>query len=124
MRIYALAIFSVFLSALAQTAFKFGMSQPSAQHAVASIGQRPLQSLFAILTNPGVLGGLSLYGTSAVLWLLVLARLDLSAAYPMVALGLILTMLAGVFMFGEPLSAARLGGTLLICVGVVMVARS
>jgi multidrug transporter EmrE-like cation transporter len=125
MRIYALAVFSVLLSALAQTAFKFGMSRPGAQQAATvSMGEQPLKALFVILTNPAVVGGLVLYAASAMLWLLVLARLDLSVAYPMVALGFILTMLAGVLLFGESLSAARLGGTLLICVGVTLVARS
>ena len=74
--------------------------------------------------NPFVVGGLALYALGAVVWLAVLAKVDVSAAYPFVGLGFILTMVMGYWFFGEPLSTNRVLGTLLIVSGVVLVARS
>ena len=42
-----------------------------------------------------MVAGLALYGLGAMVWLYVLARLPLSAAYPFVGLGFILTMVLG-----------------------------
>jgi len=38
--------------------------------------------LIAVLSNPRILIGLCCYGLGAILWILVLTRLDLSYAYP------------------------------------------
>jgi len=59
-----------------------------------------------------------------VVWLLVLARVPVSQAYPFVGLGFVLVMLLGWALQGDVISPARLLGTLLISVGVVLVARS
>ncbi|HEY0941144.1 MAG TPA: SMR family transporter [Steroidobacter sp.] len=125
LRMLALAIVSVALSALAQMAFKWGMSQAAVQHAVAaSSSARWMQTLLPIVTSPAIIAGFALYAGSALLWLFVLARLDLSVAYPFVGLGFILTMLAGALLFHEPVTTTRIAGTLLVCVGVWLVARS
>jgi multidrug transporter EmrE-like cation transporter len=72
--------------------------------------------------NAAVVVGFVLYGASACVWLLVLARVNLSVAYPFVGLGFIATMLLGAFFLGEPLTVWRVIGTLLIALGVVLVA--
>ena len=64
------------------------------------------------------------YALGAVVWLLVLARLPLSAAYPFVGLGFVLTMAIGLFALGEQLTPGRIAGTILIAAGCVLVARS
>jgi multidrug transporter EmrE-like cation transporter len=65
-----------------------------------------------------------LYGAGAVLWLLVLARADLSYAYPLISLGFVVAAVFAHFVMGESLSTARIVGILLICGGVVAIARS
>jgi multidrug transporter EmrE-like cation transporter len=67
---------------------------------------------------------LLIYFLSAGVWLFVLARVDVSLAYPFVGLGFILTMLLGWGMRGEILSVHRVAGTALIVAGVVLLARS
>jgi multidrug transporter EmrE-like cation transporter len=111
-----LALLCVALSAAAQLAMKTGMS--SAAPAGTGLGQAYGQAL----TSPWVWGGLALYGLSAVLWLWVLSRLDVSLAYPLVSLGFVLTMWAGVFWLGEPWSWQRLAGAGLIVAGVLVLA--
>jgi multidrug transporter EmrE-like cation transporter len=121
LRLFLLILASVSLSAFAQIALKMGMSTPSVLAAMHS--GPPLTWFVPVATNTRVLGGLTLYFLSAALWLLVLSRLPVSAAYPFVGLGFVLTMLFGWLALGEPLGASRIGGTALVAIGVVLIAR-
>ncbi len=118
----ALVLFSVSLSALAQLLLKLGMSGSAVTQALRD--GPPLQAAWTIARDLPVLGGLSLYFASAAVWLLVLARLPLSVAYPFVGLGFILTMLLGWLVLGDNLNASRVAGTVLVTLGVVLIARS
>src|SRR5690606_29088520 len=122
MKIVALILTSVSLSALAQLVLKFGMSGARVQQVLA--GDSLAASLAAVATDGRVLLGLFLYGVGAILWLWVLARTDLSFAYPFVGLGFVLTMLFGFVFLGEPVGLAGVAGTVLIVGGVVLVSQS
>lgn len=119
--VYPLILLSVVISAFAQIALKAGMASASVQRALTA-GTK-LTTLFDIAFNPFVMLGLFLYFSSAAVWLLVLARVQVSFAYPFVALGFVLTALLGRFFFQDSFSAAKIIGTLLIMVGVVVLAR-
>jgi len=54
----------------------------------------------------------------------VLARSDVSYAYPFVSLGFVFTSLYAFVALHEPLQAGRVGGIALIVLGVFFVARS
>jgi len=110
-----LILSSVAMSACAQLLLKMGVGAARAQGATSAL---------AYLLSPWVVAGLALYGLGAVVWLSVLARLPLSAAYPFVGLGFILTMALGVLALGETLNPMRVAGTLLIALGCVCVSRS
>ncbi|MCW5654848.1 EamA family transporter [Hydrogenophaga sp.] len=109
-----LALFCVLLSSLAQIAMKRGMGAPAG----GDVGATYLHAL----TSPMVWVGLVLYGAGAVLWLWVLSRLDVSVAYPLVSLGFVVTMAAGVLWLGEPFSWLRVGACTLIVIGVSLLA--
>lgn len=117
-----LAVASILLSAAAQVILKFGMSR------IASSGVAQATATSQILTvalaSPVIWLGLFTYGLSAMVWLGVLARIDLSLAYPFVALGIVLTCFFGVVMFHEPLGAVKLIGVTLVIVGVLLVGLS
>jgi len=119
--VYPLILLSVAISAFAQIALKAGMGSSAVQRALTD-GTR-ISALFDIAFNPFVLLGLFLYFSSAAVWLLVLARVEVSFAYPFVALGFVLTALLGRFFFHDTFSAAKIVGTLLIMAGVVVLAR-
>lgn len=112
----SLAVFCVLLSSAAQIAMKRGMGAP----ADADVGATYLHAL----GSPLVWLGLVLYGASAVLWLWVLSRLDVSLAYPLVSLGFVVTFVLGVAWLGEPFSWLRLSGCALIVLGVAVLARA
>ncbi|MDP2249270.1 MAG: SMR family transporter [Hydrogenophaga sp.] len=109
-----LAVFCVLLSSAAQLAMKRGMGAP--------VGGDVGDTYLHALTSPMVWLGLVLYGASAVLWLWVLSRLDVSLAYPLVSLGFVVTMALGVLWLGEPFSWLRVAGCTLIVVGVSLLA--
>jgi multidrug transporter EmrE-like cation transporter len=114
-----LLVVSVVLSTTAQLLLKVGMSAIRA----AGPGQGgPLDFAKDAAVSPWVIGGLIAYGASAVVWLGVLSKVDVSRAYPCVALGFALTVLAAHIFLGEPVSMARMVGVGVISLGVVLVA--
>jgi multidrug transporter EmrE-like cation transporter len=117
-----LVLLCVFLTASAQIALKLGVSGGALQ-SLAGSNNSPLFLARALL-SPQVIVGLALYAISTVLWLLVLAKTDVSYAYPFVSLGFVLTSLYAYFALHEPMVPARLGGIALITAGVLLVARS
>ena len=118
------ALASITLSALAQIVLKSGMAQVVAAHPVARQGRYDAAELLAILLNPLVASGFVLYGLGALVWLYVLARWDVSKAYPLVGLGFVLTALFALVLLGERLTVDRMAGTALICAGIFLIARS
>lgn len=115
-----LILASVACSSVAQLLLKLGMV--NAAYARASEARDWAGMAAAALLNPLVLAGLSLYFAGALVWLMVLAKADLSYAYPFVGLGFIFSLALGFFVLGEAVTPQRLAGTLLIAVGVVLVA--
>ena len=118
-----LILVSVVLSALAQLLMKAGMSTPAVQAALGE-GGSVLSSIQAVALSPLVLLGLVTFGLSAATWLLVLAKVPVSQAYPFVALGIVLTAAGGYALMGETLSLWRLVGIAAIAAGVVLVATN
>jgi multidrug transporter EmrE-like cation transporter len=121
MNTYTTAVISILLSVAAQFALKAGMSSEGVRQSLALPFSR--NTLASVATNRHVLAGFFLYGLGALVWLAVLAKWDVSKAYPLVGLGFVLTAAIG-FLTGEQLSSSRLGGITLICLGVVLVGRS
>ncbi|MBO9478153.1 EamA family transporter [Shimia sp. R11_0] len=110
-----LMTFSVALSAVAQTLFKLGVSQISFAPQMSFWGKAA-----SLVFSPYVLAGLSLYALGTVFWLFALKALDLSVAYPFVALSFIFVAVLSFAFLGEPLSVTRLIGTALIVSGLVV----
>jgi len=117
---FALVLFSVALSAAAQILLKTGMSSGQVQMALS----KPfgLFTVLAIGMSPTILLGLLTFGFSALVWLVVLSRIDVSLAYPCMALGIVATVLSGHFILGEPLTITRITGVAIIFAGVGVVA--
>lgn len=121
--LFLLIVLSVALSAFAQIALKQGMSSPIVQSSLAH-STSWLQTALSIGQSAYVVLGLALYVLGAMLWLLVLGKLDVSKAYPFVGLGFVFTMLLGYLLLGEQVTGVRFTGTLLIMAGVYLVSKS
>ena len=115
---------SVLLAAAAQLMLKLGMSSPSVQLALGGSDRSFPRAVAAIMTSPIVLSGLFLFAVSVVIWLFVLARVDLSTAYPCVALGVVITVASGHFILGETISPTKLAGVTAVVIGVLLIGIS
>lgn len=81
----------------------------------------PVESMIYIFSNPYVFSALFLYGLSFMLWTVVLSRIPLSVAYPMLALNYALIPFFAWFFLGERLDVIQWLGVLLVCIGVLLV---
>ncbi|MEO6919296.1 MAG: EamA family transporter [Collimonas sp.] len=118
---FAFIITGVCLNALAQLLLKAGTN------AVGVISLTP-QNWFAIgiklASQLPILGGLTCYVISVVVWIIGLSRVDVTIAYPMLSLGYIISAVGAWYFLGEAISAQRLVAIGVIIVGVVLLTRS
>ena len=115
----ALILASVALSAIAQIALKIGMGGDAARQALAH--DSLWRGYLALLLVPAVATGLAAYGLSALLWLRVLAEVEVSKAYPFSALAIVATIALGALVLGETVPMLRIVGAALIVGGIVLV---
>lgn len=73
-----------------------------------------------LITHPLVLGGLACFAAAAVSWMIALAGIELSVAYPSMSIIYVATALVGRLLFGERISPRRWAGIALVVVGVVI----
>ena len=77
-----------------------------------------LQTAVQIFSSPLVLLGLGCYGLSAIVWLVVLSRVDVSLAYPFLALNFVLVPLFAWLLLGEQIPSWRWFGVGIVLIGV------
>jgi drug/metabolite transporter (DMT)-like permease len=70
--------------------------------------------------NPYLLLSLAIYGIATLSWVLLLRNTELSKAYLVVALSVVLVAIAGTFLLREPLSARLVAGMVIILVGLAV----
>ena len=105
-------LLSVVLNAAGQLLFKAArMAQPDA-------------SVLHLFLHPETWYGLLIYGLSAVCWLWVLARAQLSLAYPILSLTFPIVLSLSAFLFAEVISPMRWTGVGIIVIGVSLLART
>ena len=118
---FSLLLTGVLLNAGAQLLLKAGTTAVGTfEFSTANI--IPIGTRLAL--EPHILGGLTCYVVSVVVWILGLSRVEVSIAYPMLSIGYILNAFAAYYLFGESLNAQKLIGIGFIIVGVWLVAKS
>ena len=115
-----LILLSVASGVTGQTLLKLGVGQPGGE----AIEQGMGGLIRTIFTQPLVLADVFFYGLGALAWISVLRRMDLSLAYPFLALNFVLIALVSRFFLGEEVPLLRWAGILIIVGGILVVARS
>ena len=118
---FALVLSGVLLNAVAQLLLKAGVRQLG-QFDFSISNAWPIGS--ALATNTSIIGGLSCYVVSVVVWILALSRVEVSIAYPMLSIGYVVNAGLAWFFFGEAVGPQRLIGIAVIIAGVIIVAKS
>jgi drug/metabolite transporter (DMT)-like permease len=80
--------------------------------------------IFSTVFEKNVFTGISLYVIATLLWLVILSKAELSFAYPMIALGYVITAFLARIYFNENITLVRWFGILLILGGVFLTSRS
>jgi len=114
-------LLSILMSSTAHVVLKKGMMT----HAL--IAEKPdgiISLIWTVGTNPWVLGGMFLHVSALVVWLWALSKVDISFAYPFLALGYVLVSAMAWLWLGEELTLMRLRGMLIIILGVLVLAKA
>ncbi|MGB5599550.1 MAG: EamA family transporter [Thiothrix litoralis] len=106
--IYVVLVMSIGCSSAAQIFQKL-----AAQDLATHVGS-PLR----LLLKQNILLSIFFLGTGLLLWLVVLRRLELSIAYPMLSMGYVVVMLAARQLFHETIPPRRWLGTAFIMAGI------
>ena len=82
----------------------------------------PFDTALDIALRPGVVAGLLCYGLSVLTWIYVLSKTEVSFAYPFLGVGFVVVAVAACLFLGEEFTTRKILGTLIIAVGVVVLA--
>ena len=113
----------VLLNAIAQLLLKVG-ARAVGEISLAGAWSSLWKTGLSVALQPAIIGGLSCYVVSVMLWIVALSRVEVSVAYPLVSIGYVVTALLAWWLLGENLNAQRWLGIAVIVLGVVLVARS
>ena len=82
-----------------------------------------VQAAMAMVLNPALLAGFSMYGVSMVLLVLALRHGELSLLYPMFAMTYVWVTILSVLVFHESMNVFKLAGIAIIIGGIAVLGR-
>lgn len=115
----SIIICSIFLSSFAHLSLKKGVSQIE----LFLWNEMDIFKIIKIGLNPWVFSGMMLHVTALIVWLWALSRVDISFAYPFLALGYIIVGIMAWIWLGESLSVTRIIGMIIILIGLVVISQ-
>lgn len=120
-RSFLLLLFNLSLGSFGQICLKHGLRGGDLAKGSTSV-VATLVSILQAMLNPFVLTGLALYAFSVFTWLLLLSRVRLSVAYPMISISyLFVVVLSAVLLREQVVWPFAIGGLLLISGGVTFI---
>lgn len=106
------------LTVVGEVLLKLGMNAVSARVGAFSLDLRVLWTTF---TDWRVLLGFALVFGGALFWLGVISRVNLSFAYPLLALNYVLILIPSRFILGETITPSKLLGAVIVVIGVIVI---
>lgn len=110
----------LFISILTSVAGQFFLKVGATKLGRVSV-DNAISHIFNMIAIPELLVGLTSYALGALVYILLLTRVDLSVAGPSVSLVYVFSVLLGYFVFRESIPITRLVGLSLIVTGVILV---
>ena len=111
---------SIMLSSTAHVLLKKGAMNSSE---LTLSGQSLLMNVWVVATNPWVISGMCLHVSALAVWMWALSRVDISFAYPFLAVGYVFVSLMAWQWLGESINATRLVGMAIIVFGIIVLSR-
>lgn len=96
---------------------------------VSMAGQLPdnavgkIQFLCTLLLNPWVVTSVVATFFAGISWMLAMTKFEVSYAFPFASLNYVLILAASVFLFNETITSAKVLGTLIVVVGIMVMAK-
>lgn len=115
-----LLLTSVVFAVAGQLTLKSAMTDVGRIGRTSAIGE----TLARAAKEPKLWGGLFLFGISALFWLVVLSRVRLSVAYPIVGISYIVIVAFARFFLHENVPPLRWVGVFIIAVGIAVIGLS
>mgnify|MGYP001052235440 CR=1 FL=1 len=118
-----LQVLSLLLTASALTVTGEVLLKIGINHVTTHVGAFTLDPkvLWATFTDWRVILGFALVFGGAIFWLGVISRVDLSFAYPLLALNYVIILIPSRILLNESISLMRLIGALIIVIGVIVI---
>lgn len=82
-----------------------------------------IQFVVSLLLNPWVMTGIVATFLAGVSWMLAMTRFEVSYAFPFVSLTYILVLVASIYLFNESFTLTKFAGTLIVTLGIIIIAR-
>ncbi|MBC3935857.1 MULTISPECIES: EamA family transporter [Undibacterium] len=111
----------IMLNAVAQLLLKKGTNAVGAIHLNA---ENWLSTGLQLATQLPIIGGLSCYVISVVVWIIGLSRVDVTIAYPLLSIGYIVNAIGAWYFLGEVMSLQRMLAIGIIIIGVALLVKS
>lgn len=118
-----LLVLTLLLTASALTVTGEVLLKIGINHVTTHVGAFSLEPrvLWATFTDWRVILGFALVFGGAIFWLGVISRVDLSFAYPLLALNYVIILIPSRVLLNEPITMMRLVGAMIIVVGVIVI---
>jgi drug/metabolite transporter (DMT)-like permease len=113
-----LIVATVIINTTGQFLVKTGVNR------VGEVSLNDFQALMKALSSWLVVCGFVIYFLSALIWISILSKAELSWAFPILSLSYVFTAILSPVLLHESFSALRLIGTLVICLGVFLVYKT
>jgi multidrug transporter EmrE-like cation transporter len=114
-----LIFMGISLNAAAQILMKKGMIKIGP----VSFGLSLAAALPKMFCNVFLWSSVICYGLSCLIWMMVLSRAEIGFAYAFTSLGFVIVTIMGHLIFNEHITPLRIGGIILICIGVILVSK-
>ncbi|MDO8559300.1 MAG: EamA family transporter [bacterium] len=121
---YLFLLITIVVTATSQIALKMTIGQLMPQLPEMNSFTNLLKAAFIVFKNWQILLILLFSALGFFSWFLTLTKFELSHAFPLMAVVYILVLLASWLIFKENISSLRIAGSLLIALGVFLVAKS
>lgn len=118
---WSMVALTILLTTYGQLVIKWQVMKPVEAPFQALSGWPPL---LLILLRPWVISALAAAFLASLCWMVAMSRLELSRAYPFMALNFLLVGALAIPLFGESLTRGKLVGITLVILGLVVVSRS
>lgn len=116
--VYVMLITASALTVVGEVLLKLGINQVTAR--VGAFSFEP-SVLFATFSEWRVLLGFALVFGGALFWLGVISRVDLSFAYPLLALNYVIVLIPSRFLLNELITPSKIIGAAIVVLGVIVI---